>query len=146
MSGKDEPCDADKTPVTIVTGFLGAGKTTLVNYILQGEHGKKIAVIENEFGEVNIDEELVSENLQYKEDVISMDNGCVACCVALRGAARLRVSPQPAALAGRPSQLHAARCVQTSSMLRRRWSHCAAGRAAVAAGARAALKRSEVGT
>jgi hypothetical protein len=74
--GQDEPCDADKTPVTIVTGFLGAGKTTLVNYILQGDHGKKIAVIENEFGEVNIDEALVSENLQYKEDVISMDNGC----------------------------------------------------------------------
>ena len=60
----------------IVTGFLGAGKTTLVNYILQGEHGKKIAVIENEFGEVNIDEALVTENMQYKEDVISMDNGC----------------------------------------------------------------------
>ena len=59
-----------------MTGFLGAGKTTLVNYILQGEHGKKIAVIENEFGEVNIDEALVTENMQYKEDVISMDNGC----------------------------------------------------------------------
>ena len=56
----------------------GAGKTTLVNYILQGDHGKKIAVIENEFGEVNIDEALVSENLQFKEDVISMDNGCAA--------------------------------------------------------------------
>ena len=49
-----------------------------MNYILQGEHGKKIAVIENEFGEVNIDEALVTENMQYKEDVISMDNGC-AC-------------------------------------------------------------------
>lgn len=81
MAGRgqpEEPTDADKTPVTIVTGFLGAGKTTLVNYILQGEHGKKIAVIENEFGEVNIDEALVSENLQYKEDVISMDNGCAS--------------------------------------------------------------------
>ena len=71
------PTDAQKTPVTIVTGFLGAGKTTLVNYILNGNHGKTIAVIENEFGEVNIDEALVSENLQFKEDVISMDNGCV---------------------------------------------------------------------
>jgi hypothetical protein len=64
--------------VTIVTGFLGAGKTTLVNYILNGEHGKTIAVIENEFGEVNIDEALVTENLQFKEDIISMDNGCVS--------------------------------------------------------------------
>jgi hypothetical protein len=45
MAGRDEPSDADKTPVTIVTGFLGAGKTTLVNYILQGDHGKKIAVV-----------------------------------------------------------------------------------------------------
>jgi G3E family GTPase len=76
MAGPDEPTDAEKVPVTIVTGFLGSGKTTLVNYILQGEHGKKIAVIENEFGEVNIDEALVTENMQYKEDVISMDNGC----------------------------------------------------------------------
>jgi hypothetical protein len=87
MAGADEPTDADKTPVTIVTGFLGAGKTTLVNYILQGDHGKKIAVIENEFGEVNIDEALVSENLQYKEDVISMDNGCARCARGARGTA-----------------------------------------------------------
>jgi len=78
MAGPDEPTDAEKVPVTIITGFLGAGKTTLVNYILQGEHGRKIAVIENEFGEVNIDEALVTENMQYKEDVISMDNGCAA--------------------------------------------------------------------
>ena len=44
--------DSEKTPVTIVTGFLGAGKTTLVNYILQEDHGKRIAVVENEFGAV----------------------------------------------------------------------------------------------
>eukprot|EP00292_Cryptomonas_paramecium_P004838 CAMPEP_0113679436 /NCGR_PEP_ID=MMETSP0038_2-20120614/10634_1 /TAXON_ID=2898 /ORGANISM="Cryptomonas paramecium" /LENGTH=513 /DNA_ID=CAMNT_0000597449 /DNA_START=20 /DNA_END=1561 /DNA_ORIENTATION=- /assembly_acc=CAM_ASM_000170 len=73
--------DSQKTPVTIVTGFLGAGKTTLVNYILSEKHGKKIAVIENEFGEVNIDTSLVAENLKEKEDVISMDNGCVCCTV-----------------------------------------------------------------
>mmetsp|Transcript_39343 Transcript_39343/g.77045 ORF Transcript_39343/g.77045 Transcript_39343/m.77045 type:complete len:531 (+) Transcript_39343:99-1691(+) len=73
--------DSQKTPVTIVTGFLGAGKTTLVNYILHERHGKKIAVIENEFGEVNIDSSLVTDNLQAKEDVISMDNGCVCCTV-----------------------------------------------------------------
>eukprot|EP00281_Chroomonas_sp_CCMP1168_P019083 CAMPEP_0206237766 /NCGR_PEP_ID=MMETSP0047_2-20121206/14442_1 /ASSEMBLY_ACC=CAM_ASM_000192 /TAXON_ID=195065 /ORGANISM="Chroomonas mesostigmatica_cf, Strain CCMP1168" /LENGTH=529 /DNA_ID=CAMNT_0053662227 /DNA_START=21 /DNA_END=1610 /DNA_ORIENTATION=- len=73
--------DSKKTPVTIVTGFLGAGKTTLINYILHERHGKKIAVIENEFGEVNIDSSLVTDNLQAKEDVISMDNGCVCCTV-----------------------------------------------------------------
>uniref|UniRef100_A0A7S0VMP5 CobW C-terminal domain-containing protein n=1 Tax=Hemiselmis tepida TaxID=464990 RepID=A0A7S0VMP5_9CRYP len=73
--------DSQKTPVTIVTGFLGSGKTTLVNYILHERHGKKIAVIENEFGEVNIDSSLVTDNLQAKEDIISMDNGCVCCTV-----------------------------------------------------------------
>jgi len=74
--------DADKIPVTVVTGFLGAGKTTLVNYILKSnDHGKRIAVIENEFGAVNIDEDLVSANLRTKEDIISMDNGCVCCTV-----------------------------------------------------------------
>eukprot|EP00656_Telonema_subtile_P026084 TRINITY_DN2806_c0_g1_i3.p1 TRINITY_DN2806_c0_g1~~TRINITY_DN2806_c0_g1_i3.p1 ORF type:complete len:456 (-),score=157.92 TRINITY_DN2806_c0_g1_i3:65-1432(-) len=73
--------DADKLPVTVITGFLGAGKTTLVNYILTQQHGMKIAVIENEFGAVNIDEELVSENLRTNEDIISMDNGCVCCTV-----------------------------------------------------------------
>ena len=78
MATPEEKDDASKTPVTIVTGFLGSGKTTLVNYILNGQHGKKIAVIENEFGEVNIDEALVTENMQFKEDVISMDNGCAA--------------------------------------------------------------------
>jgi len=73
--------DSEKLPVTVITGFLGAGKTTLVNYILTQQHGKKIAVIENEFGEVNIDEDLVSENLRTNEDIISMDNGCVCCTV-----------------------------------------------------------------
>jgi G3E family GTPase len=76
-----ETKDEDKTPVTIVTGFLGSGKTTLVNYILNEPHGKKIAIIENEFGAVNIDEDLVAENLRAAEDIISMDNGCVCCTV-----------------------------------------------------------------
>lgn len=56
--------DKDKLPVTIVTGFLGAGKTTLVNYILTEKHGMRIAVIENEFGAVNIDQDLVQDNLK----------------------------------------------------------------------------------
>jgi len=72
----------NKIPVTIITGFLGSGKTTLVNNILRGnEHGLKIAVIENEFGAVSIDEQLVSENIKEKEDIISMDNGCVCCTI-----------------------------------------------------------------
>eukprot|EP00775_Hariotina_reticulata_P009293 gene9293-9458_t len=70
--------DPAKVPVTVVTGFLGAGKTTLVNHILQGAHGKKIAVIENEFGEVGIDDALVMET---KEEIFEMNNGCVCCTV-----------------------------------------------------------------
>ena len=50
---------ASKIPVTVLTGFLGSGKTTLVNHILKGQHGKKICVIENEFGEIGIDDALV---------------------------------------------------------------------------------------
>lgn len=73
--------DMDKTPVTIVTGFLGAGKSTLINYILREQHGMKIAVIENEFGSVSIDDELVSANVQSKEDLVVLDNGCVCCTV-----------------------------------------------------------------
>lgn len=73
--------DSEKTPVTIVTGFLGSGKTTLVNYILKSQNEWRICVIENEFGEVNIDEGLVSENIAAKEDIVSMDNGCVCCSV-----------------------------------------------------------------
>ena len=65
----------------IVTGFLGAGKTTLVNHILKGDHGKLIAVIENEFGAVSIDDALVGENIKEKENIITMDNGCVCCTV-----------------------------------------------------------------
>ena len=75
--------DEDKTPFIIVTGFLGAGKTTFVNYILKEQKDMRLAVIENEFGEINIDEKLVSENMAQKEDLITMDNGC-ACC-SLRG-------------------------------------------------------------
>jgi len=78
-----DPATAPKTPFTIVTGFLGAGKTTLINYILTEQRDKRICVIENEFGEINIDEKLVSANMASKEDLIQMDNGC-ACC-SIRG-------------------------------------------------------------
>lgn len=65
--------------MTIITGFLGAGKTSLLNHILHEKGSRKIAVIENEFGEVNIDNELVSDTLIEKEDLVSLDNGCVCC-------------------------------------------------------------------
>lgn len=65
-------------PITIITGYLGSGKTTLLNHILKGNHGKKIAVIENEFGEKNIDYEFV---LHEKEQIYEMTNGCICCNV-----------------------------------------------------------------
>ena len=65
-------------PVTVLTGYLGAGKTTLLNRILTEEHGKKYAVIVNEFGEVGIDNELVVDT---DEEVFEMNNGCICCTV-----------------------------------------------------------------
>lgn len=65
-------------PVTVLTGYLGAGKTTLLNRILTHEHGKKVAVIVNEFGEVGIDNQLV---IDADEEVFEMNNGCICCTV-----------------------------------------------------------------
>lgn len=62
-----EVAESEKTPVTLITGFLGSGKTTLVNYILKEQTDWKICVIENEFGEVAIDGDLVEENMAAKE-------------------------------------------------------------------------------
>jgi G3E family GTPase len=66
-------------PVTILTGFLGSGKTTLLKHILTSEHGKKIAVIENEFGEENIDNDILVQDTQ--EQIVQMSNGCVCCSI-----------------------------------------------------------------
>eukprot|EP00607_Mallomonas_marina_P000433 CAMPEP_0182437176 /NCGR_PEP_ID=MMETSP1167-20130531/84863_1 /TAXON_ID=2988 /ORGANISM="Mallomonas Sp, Strain CCMP3275" /LENGTH=300 /DNA_ID=CAMNT_0024629991 /DNA_START=480 /DNA_END=1383 /DNA_ORIENTATION=- len=73
--------ESEKSAITIITGFLGAGKTTLVNYILKEQRDRKIAVVENEFGEVSIDDVLVEENVAAREDIITMDNGCVCCSI-----------------------------------------------------------------
>jgi G3E family GTPase len=65
-------------PVTVLTGYIGAGKTTLLNHILTYEHGKKVAVIVNEFGEVGIDNQLV---VSTDEEIFEMNNGCICCTV-----------------------------------------------------------------
>ncbi len=65
-------------PVTVLTGFLGSGKTTLLNRILTENHGKRIAVIENEFGEIGVDQELV---IGAEEEIFEMNNGCICCTV-----------------------------------------------------------------
>ncbi|HEY4373952.1 MAG TPA: GTP-binding protein [Burkholderiales bacterium] len=71
---------ASQVPVTILTGFLGAGKTTLLNRILSENHGRKIAVIENEFGEEGVDNEILLRD-DSPEQIIEMNNGCICCTV-----------------------------------------------------------------
>ncbi|KAL2996508.1 hypothetical protein AAZX31_10G276200 [Glycine max] len=71
----------NRIPATIITGFLGSGKTTLLNHILTAEHGKKIAVIENEFGEIDIDGSLVAAKTAGAEDIMMLNNGCLCCTV-----------------------------------------------------------------
>src|SRR5438270_3282100 len=73
-----EQSSSEKIPVTVLTGYLGAGKTTLLNRILTEQHGKKYAVIVNEFGEIGIDNDLV---VGADEEVFEMNNGCICCTV-----------------------------------------------------------------
>jgi G3E family GTPase len=70
------PTPEAKLPVTIVTGFLGSGKTTLLNHILHENRTRKIAVLVNEFGDINIDSQLLVE---FKEDMVELTNGCICC-------------------------------------------------------------------
>jgi G3E family GTPase len=73
-----EQSSSEKIPVTVLTGYLGAGKTTLLNRILSEPHGKRYAVIFNEFGEIGIDNDLV---VGADEEVFEMNNGCICCTV-----------------------------------------------------------------
>lgn len=68
----------DRVPVTVLTGYLGSCKTTLLNRILTEQHGKRIAVIENEYGEIGVDNELV---INSEEEIFEMNNGCICCTV-----------------------------------------------------------------
>ena len=70
--------EQDMVPVTILTGFLGSGKTTLLNRILKEDHGQRIAVIENEFGETGVDGEIIEKS---DEQIVEMNNGCICCTV-----------------------------------------------------------------
>ena len=67
---------ADATPVTVLTGFLGAGKTTLVNRLLAEDHGRRLAVLVNDFGAANVDSELI---VGINSGTVSLANGCVCC-------------------------------------------------------------------
>ncbi|MCA9810867.1 MAG: GTP-binding protein, partial [Candidatus Dadabacteria bacterium] len=70
-------------PLTIIGGFLGAGKTTLLNYVLHAEHGRKVAVLVNDFGKIDIDSELIVGIENEVDNTISLSNGCICC--SLRG-------------------------------------------------------------
>src|ERR671922_1024153 len=79
MTTAKQSLSADtRVPVTVLTGFLGAGKTTLLNRILTEQHGMRIAVVENEFGEVGVDQALV---IGADEEIFEMNNGCICCTV-----------------------------------------------------------------
>lgn len=71
------------TPVGVLVGFLGSGKTTTLNRLLRGTHGKRIAVVVNEFGEVDVDNELVTREIRADAELISLVNACICC--KLRG-------------------------------------------------------------
>eukprot|EP00930_Biecheleria_cincta_P042056 TRINITY_DN28927_c0_g1_i1.p1 TRINITY_DN28927_c0_g1~~TRINITY_DN28927_c0_g1_i1.p1 ORF type:complete len:462 (-),score=115.32 TRINITY_DN28927_c0_g1_i1:6-1391(-) len=100
MKTKTKP---DKVPVTVITGFLGSGKTTLLNRILSENHGKRIGIIENEFGEVGIDDSLILAGpLTTEENIVEMNNGCICCTVRGDLIAGLKKMVKSAQKTGKP--------------------------------------------
>ena len=79
LLGAEMAADGNMVPVTILTGFLGSGKTTLLNRILKEQHGQRIAVIENEYGEAGIDNDLLIQS--GEQQIVEMNNGCICCTV-----------------------------------------------------------------
>ena len=69
---------SQQLPVTIITGFLGSGKTTLLNQILQNDLNQKVAVLVNEFGDINIDSQLL---VSYEDEMVELSNGCICCTI-----------------------------------------------------------------
>ena len=95
MEGKSNR--VNPIPVTIVAGFLGAGKTTLLNHILTAEHGRRIGVLVNDFGSINVDAELVSE---VEDGMMTLANGCVCCAIRvdlIQAVLKLSDRPEPPA-------------------------------------------------
>src|SRR5687768_6156515 len=85
MSAETRPADLGRIPATIVTGFLGAGKTTLIRHLLQNPGGRRIALIVNEFGDVGFDGALLADcgsPACGKDDIVELSNGCICCTVA----------------------------------------------------------------
>merc|ERR1719399_2384618 len=78
----DTEVNETQLPVIVLTGYLGAGKTTLLNYVLKEQRDKKLAVIENEIGEVSVDDALVEQKAQNAtEELVVINNGCICCTV-----------------------------------------------------------------
>ncbi len=86
-------------PITVVTGFLGAGKTTLLNHILTAEHGRRIGVLVNDFGSINVDAELITD---VSDEMISLANGCICCTIRMD---LIQAVLQLADLPDRPEQI-----------------------------------------
>ena len=82
LAAEQCPNLATRVPVTIVTGFLGAGKTTLVNWLLKGSHGQRFCVLQNEFGAVPVDDDLIVQSARFADvAIITLASGCVCCKV-----------------------------------------------------------------